>query len=77
MSWQDELVKTETEQKLYNLLEPIFRERTEKGTDCLMSAFMDLREESDQKKFIDMVENGLTNPSEINLALVDMFPDSD
>lgn len=77
MSWQDELVQTEVEKELYNLLEPIFRERTEKGTDCLYGAFLDLREEADQRKFIDMVKNGLTDPSAINLALVDMFPDSD
>lgn len=77
MSWQEELVQTETEKELYELLEPIFRERTQKGTDCLFGAFLELRNEADQLKFIDMVKKGLTDPSAINLALVDMFPDSD
>jgi hypothetical protein len=77
MTWQDELVKTKTEKELYNLLEPIFRERTEKGTSCLMGVFMDLRDEKDQKEFINKIKNGLTNPSAILLELVDMFPESD
>lgn len=77
MSWQDELVKTETEKELYSLLEPIFRERTAKGTSCLMGVFMDLRAEKDQREFINKIKNGLTNPSSIVLELVDMFPDSD
>lgn len=77
MSWQDELVQTETEKELYNLLEPIFRERTAKGTSCLMGAFMDLRNEKDQKEFIKKIKNGLTDPSAIVLELVDMFPESD
>ena len=49
MSWQDRLVQTDTEKELYNLLEPIFRERTKNGTDCLMGVFDDLRKEEDQK----------------------------
>lgn len=77
MSWKENLVQTETEKELYRLLEPIFRERTEKGTDCLMGAFMDLREEKHQKEFIEKIKNGLTNPSSIVLALVDMFPESE
>lgn len=72
MSWQERFVKTQTEKELYNLIEPIFRKRTEMGDESVFGILHDLREESQQKELIDIINTETLTPSQIVLKAFDI-----
>lgn len=72
MSWQEKLVNTETEQLLYELLEPLFRERTLRGDESLFCILNDLREQHQQKELIEIIKNNTLTPSQIVLRALDI-----
>ena len=71
MSWQNELIKTKLEKELYNLLEPIFRERTLMGDESLFCILNDLRTPQ-QQELIELIKNNTLTPSQITLKAFDI-----
>lgn len=72
MSWQNELIKTKLEKELYNLLEPIFRERTLMGDESLFCILNDLRTPQQQQELIELIKNNTLTPSQITLKAFDI-----
>jgi len=57
MSWQERLVTTDTAKELYNRIEPILKERTEKGDESLYATFLYLEQEEQQKELLNLIKS--------------------